>query len=114
MNSRISTFRPYVVNHSSAQMPSSVHARYRHGTVIKTNGANDHKFVADYHGSRIIEYSGNLHADGKHRDAFSRWLVKANIECARLNDRHEIERMTALGCAAWQIDSARDNQGRGE
>jgi hypothetical protein len=113
MTSRI-TFRPYVVNHSSAQMPSSVHARYRHGAIMKMDGATDHRFVAPFHGSRTIEYSGNLHADGKHSDAFSRWLAHAVTKCKLLNDRHEIELMTALGCAAWQIDSARDNQGRGE
>jgi hypothetical protein len=107
---RITTFRPYAVNHSSAKMPSSVSAPYRHGCIIKTDGANDHGFVAEYHGSKIVEYSGKLHAGGKRRDAFSDWLKQAYIDCACLNDVHEIEMMAALGCAPWRIEAARQGQ----
>ena len=79
--SRISPFRPYIVNESSARMPSSVKARYRHGAIIKTDGAHDHGYVAAFHGSKIIEYSGNLHAGGKIRDAFSDWMARALGDC---------------------------------
>ena len=102
--SRITAFHPYVVNSSCAKMPSSVKARYRHGAIIKTNGATDHGFVAEYHGSKIVEYSGKLHAGGKIRDAFSDWTHAAKVTCRELNDQHEIEMMVALGCAPWKIE----------
>jgi hypothetical protein len=67
-------------------------------------------FAASYHGSEMVKYSGKLHAGGKHRDAFRDWLAYAEVECKRLNDVHEIEMMTALGCAAWRIEEVRQVQ----
>jgi hypothetical protein len=99
----ITTFRPYKVNHSSAKMPSKVRAPYRHGAIIKTDGARDHRFVAGIHGSAIVDYSGKLHAGGKRRDAFSDWLKDATERCRYMNDRHEVKLMQELGCAEWAI-----------
>lgn len=101
----VNTFRPYKVNHSSAHMPSSVKAPYGHGAIIKTDGARDHGFVSEYHGSKIVEYSGKLHAGGKVRDAFSDWLSTAEKACRKLNNEHESSLMRELGCAPWQIEA---------
>lgn len=105
----VTPFRPFYLIDSSAKMPSKVWAPYRHAAIIKTNGANIPTCISDRFGE-IVEYSGNLHAGGKIRDAFSDYMAKAIVKCCRLNDAYEIEMMTALCCAPWQIEKIKENQ----
>jgi hypothetical protein len=99
----ITTYRPYAIVQSSAHMPMSVKAPYRHGVIVRTDGAHLPQTVRGGCGSKQIEYSGKLHAGGRHRDAWSDWLTNAEIEVRRLNDQHELALMTALGVAPWRI-----------
>lgn len=100
-------FRPHVVLHSAAKMPSSVRAPYRHIAIIKTDGVRVPRMIASVLGAEVVYDIGALHAGGKTgQDAFSRSLAEAVAECRRRNDACEVERMRSIGVPQWRIEQA--------
>lgn len=96
------TFRPYIVLHSAAKMPTKVKAPYRNIAILKTDGVCTPAQIRACLGATIHYHGGPFHARGKNT-AFIRALDRTVAECAKLNDAHEVETMRALGVPTWRI-----------
>jgi len=110
-----STFRPYVIIHSTASMPASVRSPYRYLAIMRTDGARVPRLISECRGATIAQQTRALSARGRN-SAFARALAEAIAECRRLNDDHESELMRAIGVPPWriaQVEQERQDAGGG-